>query len=51
MKTLIINEKVIAAGHSKSLLRVATRIIRKQKLINPSIRLTEGFILKLIKEV
>jgi len=51
MKTLIINGKIEAAGHTKSLLRTATRIIRKEKLINPSIKLTEGIVFKLEKEV
>jgi hypothetical protein len=51
MKTLVINEQVRAAGHAKSLLRTATRIIRKEKLVNPSIRLIEKIIFKLEKEV
>lgn len=51
MKTLIINGKLEAAGEQKSLIRAATRIIRKKKLNDPSVRLTEGIVFKLEEEV
>ena len=51
MKTLIINGTVEAAGHTSSLLRAATRIIKKKKLSNPDVHLTEGIIFKLEDEV
>lgn len=51
MKTLIINGKLEAAGDQKSLLRAATRIIKKKKLKNPSVYLIENIIFELEKNV
>lgn len=51
MKTLIINGKLEAARDQESMLRTATRIIKKKKLKDPIVRLTENIIFKLQEEV
>jgi hypothetical protein len=44
MKTLIINGKLEATGEPDAMDRAKTRILRKKKLENPSVVLTEGII-------
>lgn len=51
MKTLIINGQPKAAGNPEAMDRAKTRILRKQKLENPSVVLTEGIIFKLTEKV
>lgn len=51
MKTLIINGRNVAAGSSDSLLRYAKRVVRKEKMKDPSISLIKGIIFKLENEV
>ena len=47
MKSLVINGKVMAAGHPDALLRVVNRISRKKKLEKSSIRIINKIIFKL----
>lgn len=47
MKTLVINGELKAAGSPTSLLRYARKLVRKNKLENPSISLIRGMIFKL----
>ena len=49
MKTLIINGKVKAAGSHKAMIRQSARIIKQEKIENPTVVLTEGFITQLEK--
>lgn len=51
MKTLIINGKLEAAGNNKAMIQTASRLIRKRKLENPVVSLTDGIVFKLEKEV
>ena len=51
MKTLVINGIPAAAGKPDSLLRHARRIVRRQKLENPNIKLIKGIIFELQKAV
>jgi len=51
MKTLIINGKIEAAGTPEALLRYAKRVIRKDKLKDPDIKLIKGIIWQLEQAV
>ena len=51
MKTLIINGKPEAAGQQKAMVRTASRIIKKRKLENPVVSLTDGIVFSLEEKV
>ena len=51
IQTLMINGIPTATGRPDSLLRYARRIIRRQKLENPTVTLTKGVLLELEKAV
>jgi hypothetical protein len=51
MKTLVINQKVMAAGTTDALLRYAKKIIRRDKLKDPDITLIKGIIFNLEQQV